>query len=826
MKNKIKSLLIATLVFALILSMTGCGTVPIMDNSNLSSQDLETNDNDEIMVEDETRENIQIDDGYEKFVNLNGYTTEFAQDSGSYIVIKPNEEELTSKDIVLENINLESYKGDCFVSESKLFGNINYPILINEETLKTLSITSNGDSLVACYRDREGNYQEVVYDNVTNQWYQVDLLYNYGIERIITDKVVENEDIYFAIFISESGSYDVTFEFSVNENDGINDFGYFEKEVDDVMNFELSATATILKSKAKISSIAQTKIYDEDGEIFEPVYESASGNLQVIDNDQLNENVIAELTNLIEGDAYAYIYKEQSYGSSKASQINIKLVVSRESNLVGKSVNEEYHIEDEDLIWQNYEFDIDDSLYSVVTLGESLEVEDVVDTILKIEYSDGKFVSSTRNTELILIAKDRYDSLNLAQQDCFYSIANKNTNQLGDIGFKAWLGSQDAYDGGDVVEFLNESLNTRNSVTVDGEFVKLMIENEFMVAGNLVDFDENNSVIVDNLTEVVEFVESLSIEDLDVIKATNLPEYNYVINANNSVKSSELQGVETYIYVAGLQYNSAINNYSVQYESNILDCNSILYTENLFNAIDTAFEEYNKLAPEDKLKLDVATIGSSVDIVLDEGNFSNDVETYKDILFALVEMTNISYAISEVTEYVNIFNYSDNQIAFERFNLLLYGNSDLDSALNTSDFFNDNDINYAIKDIVKTYFASAEILTESQDEYIEFIDLIVYIENYKLELIAELEAKIVSEITVENGYESSVVAFANNYINKYQELIIQESNLINEKALRNVTDYIFEEGFTTIDEAKNMVSECFNIDELLEDYINYLNDLN
>ncbi len=406
-----------------------------------------------------------------------------------------------------------------------------------------------------------------------------------------------------------------------------------------------------------------------------------------------------------------------------------------------------------------------------------------------------------------------------------------------------------------------------------GTYTNASIANTVMIEVNT-----GSSTMVNNVETVLLYLDELSDSDREVVETRAGETYAYLMYLEEQIITDDVEYVMSEISSLVAKY--LVSDYTnallyVDLDSNDesaigLGATHMIYSTSLFTLVESAYSSYISLAPEKQdlladytisvMNLSSSTSASSYenyyyfnsDLIKllyypESGGDSyyaygvtynsalhTDFEiTYKDALFALVEMMEITENLQILFSYIDYTSYFDTEIAKERYVDLVFGTSDenynhLMYGTQTSLFdyysydyddyeYNDPSENWAIYDLANAYNQSDSVQESIIEEYIEFIELLIYIEEYKLDIAEEFEEMMFEEVSTSNDYSSKTVSTMAGAIDDYIDAILEEdTSFYGSDCLVDVIKYIFTEGFEDMDEAKALIEECFDLDEMVE----------
>lgn len=386
----------------------------------------------------------------------------------------------------------------------------------------------------------------------------------------------------------------------------------------------------------------------------------------------------------------------------------------------------------------------------------------------------------------------------------------------------------------------------------------------------MIEVNTGSTTQVSNLNSVLLYLDELSSDDLAVIEKREPETYAYLMYLESEIITDDVEYVMSEISAVVAQYlvSSYTNTLlyvdletptvgSVSYLLG-LDATHMVYSASLFTSIENAYDSYFDLAPEKQELLAEYTVtvtnqgntdssassytnyyyfnSSIIDSVADDS--SSFEITYKDAIFALYEMMEITENLETLFSYIDYTSYFDTDIAKDRYvdlvfgtsdedyNHLMYGTGDslfdyatsyADSHYYNKDYeYNSPTSNWAIYDISKAYSDSSDVQDAILAEYIDFIELLIYIEEYKLDIADQFESMMYEEISTANDYSSKTVSVMASDLEDYIDAILEEDTTFFAKGINNVIEYIFTEGFSDMDEAKELIEECFDLDDMVE----------
>ncbi|MFI3164757.1 MAG: hypothetical protein R3Y45_00605 [Bacillota bacterium] len=379
----------------------------------------------------------------------------------------------------------------------------------------------------------------------------------------------------------------------------------------------------------------------------------------------------------------------------------------------------------------------------------------------------------------------------------------------------------------------------------------------------MIEVNTGSSTQVSNLETVISYLDELSDDDRAVIEAREPETYAYIeyleykiITDDVEYVMSEISAVvasylvsaytNTLLYVDLVDVSAAGDYSEISYTLG-LDATHMVYSQSLFTAIENAYNSYFDLSPEKQEMLAKYTL-----TVTDQGNTESSASsysnyyyfnesiidkstleiTYEDAIFALYEMMEITENLQTLFSYIDYTSYFDTDIAKERYVDLVFGTSDGDynhlmygnetSLFDNSDYDYSNefnttpDENWAIYDLAKAYSESEYVQDAIIAEYIEFIELLIYIEEYKLDIADEFENMMYEEISTDNDYSTKTISQMASDLDDYIDAILEEDTVVMAEGMTNVITYLFTEGFSDMDEAKELIEECFDVEDMVE----------
>ncbi len=433
---------------------------------------------------------------------------------------------------------------------------------------------------------------------------------------------------------------------------------------------------------------------------------------------------------------------------------------------------------------------------------------------------------------------------------------------------------KDSYTGYDIIAYLESAEDYLDEVELVSAF-KTVIENYDLLfdsddtdnrtnaAGTLmIEVNTGSTTQVSNVNSVLSYLDELSDEDRAVIENRSSATYEYLMWLESEIISDDVEYVMSEISAVVASYLVSSYTNTLLYvdlqgeNAGItsvigLDATHMVYSTSLFASIENAYNSYTQLAPEKQELLEMYTItvtnqGGTTASASSYGNynyFNDDLIssyynyqdtyfeiTYKDAIFALYEMMEVTENLQVLFSYIDYTSYFDTDIAKTRYVDLMFGTSDDDYnhlmygtgqglfyGYDYDDFeYNSPDNNWAIYDLANAYGESEEVKEAIIAEYIEFIELLIYIEEYKLDIAEEFEEMMFDEISTANDYSSRTVSQMASDLDDFIDAILEEDTTYFDGAMENVIEYIFTEGFDSIEEAKELVEECFDVEDMVE----------
>ncbi|MFI3167684.1 MAG: hypothetical protein R3Y32_06145 [Bacillota bacterium] len=849
-------------------------------------------------------------------VYLYTYESQYTSTASNYVIIRMDDEELLSKDLYIMGIDI-SYSGDSDFDVDTLIPDLGDGIQINSSKMKTYwkvdyDITESHiedysfvEYLVALARDDDGDYYKVEYNATGGYWQEYDS----------NDKLDDNEELYIGLPLTDSGSYETDITFEIKDSEDSYQFGYYEKEIEDGIEFELTGSSKISKAKADVYVMVQITEYDDSVGASAVAVDSEYIQIDITDypiedyirvevDGEEDDVALLQLTNLIDiDDVYAYIYIEESIDNEAGENEDIYLAFMEETGF-SKSVDEDNHIEEGDLNWVNYEFTIyegtwyvfDDSNYYKTTGGSdgsNSNVGTAVDYIYSIGYSNNDFVSGSANEDNIDMAISQYEKLSESEQAYLLSLTETDMKLLSfyssddETSFETWYGEDD-YNGYNLIDYLEAAEDYLDELEIVSAFETVLdnydlwdeknpasftwgdYSSSYTYVTNVVTFNSGSTTMVDNLETVLLYLDELSDDDRAVIEKRSANTYNYLMYCESLIVADDVEYVMAEISAVVASYLVADLTNTLLYvdlddDGSVIDLDAthMIYSTSLFASIERTLSSFEDLAPEKQELLEEWTLevtngtesissyenyyyfnSSLILLANNSGTYSYDTAysnqtsfqiTYADAIYALAEMAEVTQNLNTIFSYIDYMSFFDTEIAKDRYVDLVFGDSDPDYndliCGNEDGLFDDTNLtdityeisgnaNWAILDIAKAYEESDEVLDAILLEYTDFIELLIYIEEYKLDIANEFEDAMYEEISTDNDYSSRTVSQMESDIEDYIDYILEEdtSNFYNGE-LVDVIIYIFTEGFEDIEEAKELVEDCFDVDELVETMI-------
>ncbi|MFI3129496.1 MAG: hypothetical protein R3Y18_05460, partial [Bacillota bacterium] len=94
--------------------------------------------------------------------------------------------------------------------------------------------------------------------------------------------------------------------------------------------------------------------------------------------------------------------------------------------------------------------------------------------------------------------------------------------------------------------------------------------------------------------------------------------------------------------------------------------------------------------------------------------------------------------------------------------------------------------------------------------------LLIYIEEYKLDIADEFENMMYEEISTDNDYSTKTISQMASDLDDYIDAILEEDTVVMAEGMTDVIAYLFTEGFGDMDEAKELIEECFDVEDMVE----------
>ncbi|MFI3163566.1 MAG: hypothetical protein R3Y65_03870 [Bacillota bacterium] len=382
----------------------------------------------------------------------------------------------------------------------------------------------------------------------------------------------------------------------------------------------------------------------------------------------------------------------------------------------------------------------------------------------------------------------------------------------------------------------------------------------------MIEVNTGSSTQVSNLETVISYLDELSDDDRAVIEAREPETYAYIEYLEYKIITDDVEYVMSEIsavvasylvsaYTNTLLYVDLVGESEISYTLG-LDATHMVYSQSLFTAIENAYNSYFDLSPEKQEMLaqytltvtnqgDTESSASSYNnyyyfnsSIIEKDSSGDAVDdtadsfemTYENAIFALYEMMEITENLQTLFSYIDYTSYFDTDIAQERYIALVFGTADedfnhlmysIESSLfdgyEYSDYeFNTPTSNWAIYDLAKAYSESEYVQDAIVAEYIDFIELLIYIEEYKLDIADEFKNMMYEEISTDNDYSTKTISQMASDLDDYIDAILEEDTVVMAEGMTDVIAYLFTEGFGDMDEAKELIEECFDVEDMVE----------
>ena len=742
-------------------------------------------------------------------INLLDYEMPFNPEGFNYVVIRIDEEQTKSVSILLESASLSNYIGDVVVEEFEIT-----EVKLNEATLKGLDVDGS-DDFVAVYRKEDGTWAETTFHN--GKWRAVETKYTeYGMTRIMKIDEIVTSDVHFALPLYDSGEYEIDFDFELTYDENAFNFGFIGMENQDKVNIEMTSKSKINKIIAEIMpKDLSIEIKPDSDKTVKPTYKSDNDLVVAYVNGKESLHAVASFNSLIEETAYMYTYYENEYFEDSITSTDIILVLSNAGGLAGRPVGSAEHISENEMAWGNYEYIISPGSFSVISVVEALETKRVADDILSITY-DVIFGFENSNEAFITMAKNAVEEMSESEKAYLEALDISKIGGFSMSGFAKWLTVEGGNPtGSNLLKFLKDAELSVVDVSALYEFEGRADALGLMKNGKVINIDIKSTSQAAALKKLTDYYNNLSEEDKVSVYGSDL--YNEMIKSNKELLQLDVDRMVVMIDASYKQYATATPS-AIIYKNASMTVANFIEDELFRSFIEDVMVKYDELTPEKQNLLKATDFKQRANDGIDDS-----IDTYYKIMVELSKMNDIVKAMQIITRYVNIDDFSDEKFLYGRLNDLLYGRENAPIAIDGL-FKNGN---FAVKDMATLYGEDQAIKNTIILEYKMFIDLIFEIEKYKESLIKILDDGIAEEFTLENDYTDIQVALATNKDNQnYEEIVagIMEENMPNISF--NVIDYIIKEEFDSKEDGIDMISDCFDVDNALDWYIENYNKIN
>lgn len=605
--------------------------------------------------------------------------------------------------------------------------------------------------------------------------------YFYPLASDLDFTITENT---LTIWLEDAGEYELLCEAFVT--DMADNFGAWDNE-DDPDEFEFSFTSDLEIKKEQITIEIDPAVI---AEIESSLYVSADGTKYTTGYTEATDTTTVYLPTYFEFGGYK-IGLSYSMAYVKEGGIGTYAVeIEEEYTYNGKTYDD---IDDLNDFFDNYEIaSVKDTAIYVISSYDYAEIADVITSIAEIDFTaDG----ASGNIEVQLpLAEARYAALSTQQKAFFDTFAKVEFASYDSSNVYQFRDAEEIseYDQGQAIE-LKEYMEFAREVLDD--YLILEAFEEFAEDSDLPAYNETFNVLNSNhiayYNAVDKYFNALDDESQDLIESSDSKWCTAYKNAGTAILNAEIDSVEQLIVGAYQAYLKAItggtkivyqdmntkttkeyNELLLGYYEYTTVISSWAYIESaeVVSLTNQALAAYEALSDEGKDLLE----GLGVDSMIYDLSFGGEKVVFEDgtntaynALEKLVDMNEMIETMIIISQYVNIDDYSTNDVAYSRLTRLVYGVDGVTGETGGMYFptysgdTDATDYRYAMEDIISAPERNYDAIIAEYKEWLLYIEAI---EEYKTTVMIEFVFQLDSAVSAldKEDYEESVLATVNS----------------------------------------------------------------
>lgn len=706
-----------------------------------------------------------------------------------------------------------------------------------------------------------------------------DYFYSFGNDLYFT--ITENTLI---IWLDDAGEYELVCEAFVT--DASVDFGAWNNEDDpEEFEFYLSSELEIKKEQITIE-IAPAVIAESESSLY--VLPAGSYNDRKYTQYNTSYDSATDATTVYlpttfnfgeyEEDLNAYEFEiELSYGLEYIAEGKVgtyAVEIEEEYTYDGETYDD---LDDLNDLFDNYEIVkvVDTAIY-VISSYDYAELADVITSIAEIDFTSNTFFGQNGNIKVQLpLAENRYNALSTQQKAYFDTFANvsfstyirSNVNLFVDYANKDEIEATSADQAISLKEYMEFARGKLDDYLVIEAFEEFAEDSELPEYSLLSStFNVLNSKHIASFNAVDDYFNALDEDSRELIEDSASNWYKAYKYASDCILNAEIDSVEQLIVGAYQAYLKSITGgTTIVYQSTESDdiTSNWAYIESaeVVSLTNQAYAAYEALSEESKELLEDREADSMISNLSggEKVVFEDDKNTVYNALEKLLDMNEMIETMIIISQYVNIDDYTTNDLAYSRLTRLVYG---VDGVTGESGgmyfptYSGDTDAidyRYAMQDIINAPERNYDAIIAEYKEWLLYIEAI---ETYKttvmLEFVSQLDSEIsnldkddYSEASLSSVNSSSYVYYAvlgavtsesTDGINGYwieaatsSTSYFKDAYILGGTSGVNITPFIDSEGnflykkdsFVEIYEAYD---EFLDMDDLLDSYIDAINE--
>ncbi len=614
--------------------------------------------------------------------------------------------------------------------------------------------------------------------------------YFYPFENEVYFTITENT---LTIWLEDAGEYELACEAFVT--DASVDFGAWNSE-DDPEEFEFYLSSELEIAKEQITI-----------EIPPAVIVESESSLYVLPEGEYNGREYTQYNTSYDSatdSTTVYLPASFNFGEYKESlgayEFEIELSYGLEYVEEGKvgtyavEIEEEYayggktydNLDDLNELFDNYEIVkvVDTAIY-VISSYDYAELADVITSIAEINFTSNTFFGQNGNIEVQLpLAENRYNALSTQQKAYFDTFANVEFNTYSRTNVNLFVSYEDkdeieATSGDQAIalkeymEFAREKLDDYLIIEAFEEFAEDSELPEYSLLSST--FNVLNSKHIAYFNAVDEYFKALDDDSRDLIKNSDSDWYYAYKYASDCILNAEIDSVEQLIVGAYQAYLKSITGgTTIVYQSTVSDgiTSNWAYIESdeVVSLTNQAYAAYEALSEDGKDLLENRGADSMIyDLSFggDKVVFENGKNTVYNALEKLLDMNEMIETMIIISQYVNIDDYTTNDLAYSRLTRLVYGVDGVTGETGGMYFptytgtANATDYRYAMQDIINAPERNYDAIIAEYKEWLLYIEAI---ETYKTTVMVEFMSQLDYEVSNldKDDYEESVLSKANS----------------------------------------------------------------